>query len=90
MSALNRFLGDSPLRVLLKLAIASFLVGLVMASLGWSPFDVLDAAVEMLRRIWNMGFGALRQFWTYLVLGAAIVVPAFFILRLLSYGRRPS
>ena len=34
----NRFLGDSPVRVLLKLLLASFVVGMVMHAFGWSPF----------------------------------------------------
>ena len=40
LSALTRFLGDSPLRVILKLLVVSFLVGLVMNAFGWSPMDV--------------------------------------------------
>ncbi|MBN9270207.1 MAG: hypothetical protein J0J15_08165 [Mesorhizobium sp.] len=40
MSALTRFLGDSPLRILVKLLVVSFIVGLVMNAFGWSPLDV--------------------------------------------------
>jgi hypothetical protein len=36
MSAITRFLGDSPLRVALKLVVVSFLVGLVMSAFGWT------------------------------------------------------
>ena len=42
MSNVNRFLGDTPFRVFLKLLIVSFLVGIVMSAFGWSPFDVLQ------------------------------------------------
>lgn len=85
---MTRFLGDSPLRVVLKLIIISFLVGLVMSAFGWSPFDVIDGIRDFFLDIWNMGFSALERFFGYFLLGAAIVVPAFIILRLFSYRRR--
>ena len=84
---MTRFLGDSPLRVLLKLIIISFLVGLVMSAFGWSPFDVLEGVRDFFLDIWNMGFSALERFFGYFLLGAAIVVPAFIVLRLFSYRR---
>jgi hypothetical protein len=84
---LNRILGDSPLRVILKLAVASFVVGMVMATFGWSPWDVLEAARDFAARIWNMGFAAIDQFLGYILLGAAIVVPIWIVLRLLNLRR---
>ena len=59
---MTRFLGDSPLRVVLVLIIISFLVGLVMSALGWSPFDVIDGIRDFFLDIWNMGFSALERF----------------------------
>ena len=87
MSAMTRFLGDSPLRVFLKLVVISFLVGIVMSAFGWSPFDVLQGIPDFFLDIWNMGFSALERFFGYFLLGAAIVIPAFILLRLFSYRR---
>jgi len=87
LSALTRFLGDSPIRVLLKLIVVSFLVGLVMSAFGWSPMDVLYGIREFFLDIWNMGFRALDRFLGYFLLGAAIVIPAFILLRLASYRK---
>jgi hypothetical protein len=87
MSALTRFLGDTPLRVLAKLVVVSFIVGLVMSAFGWSPYDVVYAIRDFFMRIWNMGFAALDNFVGYFLLGAAVVVPAFIVLRILSYRR---
>lgn len=84
---LNQFLGDSPIRVVLKLAVVSFLVGIVMNAFGWSPWDVWYALRETVLDIWRMGFSALDRFLGYLLLGAAIVVPAFIVLRLFSLRR---
>jgi hypothetical protein len=87
LSALNRFLGDSPLRVILKLIVVSFLVGIVMNAFGWSPLDVLYGVEQFFLDIWNLGFHAIDRFLGYLLLGAAIVVPAFILLRLASYRK---
>jgi hypothetical protein len=87
LTALTRFLGDTPLRILVKLIVISFLVGVLMSALGWSPFDVIYAIRNFFLDIWNLGFDALERFFSYFLLGAAIVVPAFIILRLFSYRR---
>ncbi|HWK66076.1 MAG TPA: DUF6460 domain-containing protein [Rhizobiaceae bacterium] len=87
MSALTRFLGDTPLRVLLKLVVVSFIVGLMMSAFGWSPLDLLYGIRDFFLRIWNMGFAAIENFVGYFLLGAAVVVPAFILIRLLSIRR---
>ncbi len=87
MSALNRFLGDSPGRVLIKLIVMSFLVGIVMSVFGWSPYDVAYGIRDLILNVYYMGFDAFGRFIDYFLLGAVIVIPVFFILRLLSYRR---
>jgi hypothetical protein len=87
LSALTRFLGDSPLKVLLKLIVVSFLVGVVMSAFGWSPFDIIERIRDFVIGLWNMGFSAIDRFFGYFLLGAAVVIPAFLILRLFSYRR---
>lgn len=83
----NRILGDSPLRVVLKLAVASFIVGMIMASLGLSPWDIILGTRDFFVRLWNMGFAAIDQFLGYLLLGAVIVVPIWIVIRLLNMRR---
>lgn len=87
MSALARFLGDTPFRVAVKLAVVSFLVGVVMSAIGWYPVDVLYAVRDFIESIWNMGFAAIERFLGYFLLGAAVVIPAFIVLRLVSMRR---
>lgn len=84
MNGLARFLGDSPIRVLVKLLVISFLVGIVMNAFGWSPYDVLYGVRDFFLDLWRTGFRAIDRFLGYILLGAAIVVPAFIILRLFS------
>jgi hypothetical protein len=83
----TRFLGDTPLRVVLKLLVLSLIAGVIMSALHWTPYDVIYAFRDFFLHLWNMGFAAIHRFAAYILLGAAIVVPAFLILRVLSYRR---
>jgi hypothetical protein len=85
--AVTRFLGDSPLRVLIKLVVVSFLVGIVMAAFDWTPVDVFYRVIDFFHEVWLLGFSTFDRFAGYFLLGAAIVVPAFIILRLFSLRR---
>jgi hypothetical protein len=87
LTALERFLGDSPLRVLIKLLVLSLLVGLVMSAFGWTVWDLYWGLRTFVQRIWDMGFAALGRFGDYVVIGAAVVIPAFLIIRILSWRR---
>lgn len=84
---LNKFLGDTPLRVLVKLVVVSILVGFVMTIFDWYPVDIYFGIRNFLLDLWRTGFAALGRVGDYLLLGAAIVIPAFLILRVLSYRR---
>lgn len=83
----QRILGDSPVRIVLKLAVVSFLVGILMSAFGWTPLDVWDKARDAVLDVWRMGFSAFDRLAGYLLLGAAIVVPAYIVIRLLSLRR---
>lgn len=86
---LTRFLGDSPLRVVLRLLVLSFVVGLVLATLDIHPYELWAWAERLISRVYHMGFEALERAAGYLVLGALIVVPLFLIVRLVKFaGRR--
>lgn len=83
----NKFLGDSPLRVLLKLVVVSVIVGYAMSFFGWYPYDIFRTVQRFLLNLWYNGFDALGRVGDYLLLGGVIVIPAFIIIRLLSYRR---
>ena len=57
---MERFLGGSPLSVLIRLIFISLLVGAVMAFLGLSPQALYDSIVRFMRSITGLGFGAKR------------------------------
>ena len=85
---LNQFLGDTPFRVLVRLLVLSFIVGLILSAIGLHPLEIFDWLERMVVRIYEMGFEAIREGFRYLFLGALIVVPVFLLMRVLKVGKR--
>ncbi len=82
-SYVNRFFGGPPLSVIFRLILLSILIGVILEMLGLDPWNILDSLRRLVLRVWDMGFDALRWLWRYLLLGAAVVVPIWVVLRLL-------
>lgn len=82
--SVNRFLGDTPGRTIVKLIVVSLIVGFIMAVFGIVPADILFGIRNFILDIWNTGFAALGRIGDYLLLGATIVIPVFIVLRLMS------
>ncbi len=85
-SNLTRFLGDTPLRVFVRLLVLSFITGLVLATLEIHPFEIFYWLERLVRRIWAMGFEAVERGFGYIVVGALIVIPVFLVMRILKLG----
>lgn len=85
---LRRFLGGSPLVVIIKLVLLSILVGFVLTVLGLDPRNILWSIEALIRSILNLGFDAFEWLWRYLLLGAVIVVPIWLIMRLMQARKR--
>jgi hypothetical protein len=84
----NTFLGGSVLGVLVRLVVLSIVVGVILSVLGITPDNILYRINELLRRIYDLGFGAIESLLGYLILGAMVVVPIWFISRLIKSARR--
>jgi hypothetical protein len=85
---MERFFGGNPALVLVRLAILSLIVGVVLAALGFSPFEILDSIKRLIERIYDMGFAAVEKAFRYFLLGAVIVFPVWLVMRVLkSLGR---
>ncbi len=78
----------SVLGVLLRLAIISIVVGIVLSALGITPRNIVHHMDVLARRIYNMGFGAIWSAFKYMMLGAIVVVPIWLIVRLVGIGGR--
>jgi hypothetical protein len=82
---LRRFLGGSPLAVLIKLAVLSLITGAILVWLDIRPAEIFRLVSAFAHHLYDLGFDAVREFGTYIGAGAAIVVPLWLILRILSY-----
>ncbi|EGP09129.1 DUF6460 domain-containing protein [Afipia clevelandensis] len=85
--ALSRFLGGSPLSVLLRLVLLSLLVGVVLAAIGFDPWNIVYSIRRLIDWVWNLGFDFVNGVWRYFLLGAVIVIPIWLISRLFSSQR---
>ncbi|MGE0847056.1 MAG: DUF6460 domain-containing protein [Flavobacteriaceae bacterium] len=81
---LEKVLGGSPGAVALRLVVLSIIVGVVLSALGLDPRDIIDSLVRLAHRVYDMGFEAVEWVFRYFLLGAAIVVPVWLVLRALK------
>ncbi len=84
---IERFLGGSPLSVLVRLIFISLLVGAAMAFLGLSPRGLWEAAGRFVRSLGDFGFDALRDVGDWVIAGALVVVPLWLLSRLFASRR---
>lgn len=84
---LSRFLGGSPIAVLFRLILLSVLVGVVLAAIGFDPWNIVDSIQRLVRWVWELGFDAINGLWRYFLLGAVIVIPLWLLSRLFNAPR---
>src|SRR6266700_954045 len=84
---LYRFLGGSPLSETIRLILLSILVGVVLAAIGFDPWNILNSIQLLFRRLWDLGFDAINWLWRYFLLGAVIVIPVWLLSRMFGAGR---
>jgi hypothetical protein len=87
---MERFFGGNPALVLTRLMILSLIVGVVLAALGFSPFELIESLQRLVERIYDMGFAAIEKAFRYFLLGAMIVLPVWLVMRLLKWAGRGS
>ncbi len=80
----NRVFGGNPLAVVLRLAVLSVVVGIVMSALDIRPENLLQHLRLLVQRISALGFGAVESVLGYLILGALVVVPIWLVARLIG------
>ena len=60
---------------------------MILAAIGLDPWNIIESVRELIERVWNMGFDAVRWLWRYFLLGAVIVVPIWLLVRLAKAPR---
>ena len=83
----HRFFGGPPMTVIGRLILLSILVGVVLTAIGLDPWNIIDSVRRLIVRIWDMGFDAVHWLWQYFLLGAVIVLPIWFLVRLAKVPR---
>ena len=83
----NRFFDGPPLSVIFRLILLSILIGVILEVLGLDPWNIFESLRRLMLRIWDMGFDAVRWLWRYLLLGAAVVVPIWLVVRLMRVAK---
>lgn len=82
------FLGGSVLGVTIRLVLLSIVVGVILSALGITPDNFFYQIQVLIRRIYDLGFGAIESVVQYLILGAMVVVPIWLIARLVKTMNR--
>lgn len=79
--------GGNPLGVVVRLALISIAVGVVLKALGINLRNFFDRLNVLLRSIYDLGFEAFDWVLEYLLLGAIVVVPIWLIARVAGAAR---
>lgn len=78
---MERFFGGNPALVIARLAILSLIVGVVLAALGFSPYDLVQTIRDLIQRVYDLGFATVEKGFRYFLLGAVIVFPIWLAMR---------
>jgi Family of unknown function (DUF6460) len=84
---IQRFLGGWHLITAFRLILLSILVGVVLAAIGFDPWNIVHSIRLLFQRIWDLGFDAINGLWRYFLLGAVIVIPIWLISRMFGAPR---
>lgn len=84
----ERFFGGPPASVVAQLIVVSTLVGVILAAVGFDPWNILDSVRRLFSALWSIGFDGVHWLWRYFLLGAVIVVPVWLLTRLINAPRR--
>ena len=80
----RQFFGDSIAGTLIRLVVLSIAVGIVFSVLDITPDNLVARIAAIIRRILDLGIDSFGWALKYFLLGAVIVFPIWFLVRLLS------
>ncbi len=87
VSTLDRWLGGSPLGVLVRLIVLSLIVGVILAALGLTPLGLVRSIAHSIEHLFGFGWEAIEDIGRYVLTGAVIVIPIWLLTRLASARR---
>jgi hypothetical protein len=86
---MDKIFGGPIVPTLFKLALLSFVVGIVLMFFGIEPMDLWREFGATIERAWTLVFDALLWGWRYAVVGAIVVLPLWIIYRLVMFASKP-
>ena len=86
---MEKIFGGAIVPTLFRLAVLSFVVGLVFAIFGIDPIDLWKEFGTTIEKVWTLVFDAITWGWKYSVLGAIVVLPLWILYRLLLVISKP-
>ncbi len=86
-TALNRFIGGTPVAVSVRLFVVSLIVGALMVWQGIDPADLFFAFDRLMHHLWQISFQLFGHFGRDLEMGAVVVIPVWLVLRLINWRR---
>jgi hypothetical protein len=78
----KQIFGGNPLGVMVRLALLSIVVGIVLSALGITPENFFERIRSLIQKLYDLGFGAIEWVFGYMIIGAMVVVPIWLIARL--------
>ena len=81
--------GDGPLAIILRLAVISLIVGIILSAMGINPANLFSQLNVLAKHIYDMGFGAIEWGLRYIIIGAMVVVPLWLVAQVLTRWRKP-
>jgi ABC-type amino acid transport system permease subunit len=84
----THFFGGSPLWVIVKLAMLSIVIGVILAVLDIDAFAIVRAVQDLFYSFFENIWDAFDTLLHWFMLGAVIVFPIWLISRLLKLGKR--
>jgi hypothetical protein len=85
----RQFFGESVSGTIIRLVLLSIVVGVVFSALGINLFNIVERLQQLVRNIINLGVDTFYWAFQYFLLGVVVVVPIWFLMRLLSRPRGP-
>lgn len=83
----ERLFGGNTASVLIRLVLLSIVVGIVLSTLGIRPDNLFYHLNLIVRRLYDMGFGAVEWIFGYFLVGAMVVIPIWLLARLIGMGK---
>ncbi len=82
---MERFFGGSPLFVIVKLVIASLIIGVILSFFGFDPNKLYHGVIWLGDWVSSLGFDAVQKTARYIILGALIVIPLWLVVRFFAF-----